>query len=93
MVLALEFPPISHLVEWPDFFLKGNDLFAINKVVLGLLLRHHRRRADHLLGGRKQALVPTGLQNVAEASVDFIRNAGRAPDHGPRRPGVDARSC
>ena len=23
MVLALEFPPISHLIEWPDFALKG----------------------------------------------------------------------
>ena len=73
MVLALEFPPISHLVEWPDIFLKGNDLFAINKVVLGFFFALIVSAAIMLLGGRKQALVPTGIQTIAESSVDFIR--------------------
>jgi F-type H+-transporting ATPase subunit a len=74
LVLALEFPPISHLVEWPDIFLKGNDLFAINKVVLGFFIATILSAAIMLLGGRKQALVPSGIQNVAESSVDFIRS-------------------
>ncbi|MCU1373652.1 MAG: synthase subunit [Actinomycetia bacterium] len=74
MVLALEFPPISHLVEWPDIFLKGNDLFAINKVVLGFFIATIASAAIMLLGGRKQALVPSGIQNIAESSVDFIRS-------------------
>jgi F-type H+-transporting ATPase subunit a len=73
LVLALEFPPISHLVEWPDIFLKGNDLFAINKVVLGFFVATIASAAIMLLGGRKQALVPSGIQNIAESSVDFIR--------------------
>ena len=73
MVLALEFPPISHLVEWPDIFLKGNDLFAINKVVLGFFIATILSAIVMLVGGRKRALVPSGMQNVAEASVDFIR--------------------
>jgi F-type H+-transporting ATPase subunit a len=74
LVLALEFPPISHLVEWPDIFLKGNDLFAINKVVLGFFIATIASAAIMLLGGRKQALVPSGIQNIAESSVDFIRS-------------------
>jgi F-type H+-transporting ATPase subunit a len=73
LVLALEFPPISHLVEWPDIFLKGNSLFAINKVVLGFFFATIASAAIMLLGGRKQALVPAGVQNIAESSVDFIR--------------------
>jgi F-type H+-transporting ATPase subunit a len=73
LVLALEFPPISHLVEWPDIFLKGNDLFAINKVVLGFFIATLASAAVMLLGGRKKALVPSGMQNIAESAVDFIR--------------------
>jgi F-type H+-transporting ATPase subunit a len=73
LVLALEFPPISHLVEWPDIFFKGNELFAINKVVLGFFFATIASAAIMILGGRKQALVPSGVQNVAESSVDFIR--------------------
>ena len=74
MVLALEFPPISHLVNWPDIFFKGNDLLAINKVVLGFFIATIVSAVILVVGGRKRALVPAGMQNVAEASVDFIRN-------------------
>ena len=72
-MLALEFPPISHLVEWPDIWLKGNDLFAINKVVLGFFIATILSAIVMLVGGRRQALVPTGMQNVAESAIDFIR--------------------
>ncbi|MBW3575941.1 MAG: hypothetical protein KY450_14090, partial [Actinobacteria bacterium] len=30
--LALEFPPVSHVTEWPTIF--GDGLLAVNKVVL-----------------------------------------------------------
>jgi hypothetical protein len=30
-VLALDFPPISHLLEWPDIWLKGNKYFAVTR--------------------------------------------------------------
>ena len=33
MTLALEFPPISHLVEWPEFIAEGSP-FAVSKIVL-----------------------------------------------------------
>ena len=74
MVLALEFPPISHLVNWPDIFFKGNEYLAINKVVLGFFIATIASAVVLVVGGRKRALVPAGMQNVAEASVDFIRN-------------------
>ena len=33
-MLALEFPPLGHMVDWPNFALKNSELFGINKVVL-----------------------------------------------------------
>ncbi len=32
MIFGLEFPPVSHAIEWPDLF--GSGMFAVNKVVL-----------------------------------------------------------
>jgi len=69
--LALDFPPISHLIRWPTIF--GSGMWAVNKVVLlewlavVLLIWF-------FLAARKGALVPSGVQNVAEAAVDFVRN-------------------
>ena len=73
MTFALEFPPISHLVEWPEFVAEGSA-FAVSKIVLIYLLAVVLTLGLFLIGGRKAALVPTGMQNVAESSVDFIRN-------------------
>ncbi len=71
MLLALEFPPVSHLVEWPTIW--GDGIYAVNKVVLlfgvGLVLV-----SAFFLAGRKGALIPTGVQNVAEMAVEFIEN-------------------
>ena len=33
MLFALEFPPVSHLLEWPDILFNGTP-FAINKPIL-----------------------------------------------------------
>src|SRR5438132_1204040 len=70
--LAIEFPPISHLINWPNLFgTKG--VFAINKVVLLEWLA-----VIIVLGffwsARRGQLVPAGAQNLAEAVVDFVRN-------------------
>jgi F-type H+-transporting ATPase subunit a len=73
VVLALEFPPISHLIEWPDFWLKGNELFGINKVVALMWISVALVSAFYLTAARKKQLVPTGVQNIAEAAVDFVR--------------------
>ena len=72
MIVGLEFPPISHLVEWPTIF--GSGAFAVNKVVILMWVSALIAFAVMFLGGRKQELVPTGTQNVAESAVDFIEN-------------------
>src|SRR3954447_3592642 len=71
MMLALDFPPISHLIEWPTIF--GSGVWAVNKVVLLMWLAAVIVMTFFLLA-RKGALVPGGAQNFAESIVDFIRN-------------------
>jgi F-type H+-transporting ATPase subunit a len=71
---ALEFPPISHILEWPDILFKGNEYLAINKVVLGFFIAVIATMALFVVASRQTALVPTGAKNVAESIVDFIRN-------------------
>jgi len=72
VILGLEFPPISHAIEWPDLF--GSGPFAVNKVVLLMWLSAAIVFAVFFLAGRERALVPTGVQNVAESTVDFIQD-------------------
>ena len=71
-ILALDFPPISHAVEWPIIF--GGEWLGVNKVVL--LMWASVIVVFALLHAREptQRLVPAGVQNVAESTVDFIRN-------------------
>jgi F-type H+-transporting ATPase subunit a len=71
VILGLEFPPISHLIEWPDIFWK-DTAFAVNKVVLIMWVSALLAIALFVAGSRKRALVPTGVQNVAESIVDFV---------------------
>jgi F-type H+-transporting ATPase subunit a len=73
-VLALDFPPVSHLIEWPDLF--GSGPFAVNKVVLLMWLAVVLTFAFYFAAARKArgGLVPAGVQNVAEAVIDFVRN-------------------
>jgi F-type H+-transporting ATPase subunit a len=71
-LLALEFPPVSRLVEWPPFLLKHSSLFAINKVVLLMILSTIIVIALFMTAGRRARLVPTGVQNVAESVIDFV---------------------
>jgi F-type H+-transporting ATPase subunit a len=68
--LALEFPPVSHLIEWPDIF--GTGPFAVNKVVLQMWASVVIVVGFFFIAGRKGNLVPKGAQNVAESVVDFI---------------------
>jgi len=72
MTFALDFPPISHLVEWPILF--GGEWLGVNKIVLEMWLAVVLVFGFFLLASRRQSLVPVGLQNVAESTVDFIRN-------------------
>ena len=70
-MLALEFPPVSHLIEWPNLF--GTEgPFAINKVVLLMFASVIIVLGFYLVAGRR-ALVPTGAQNLAESVVEFVQ--------------------
>jgi F-type H+-transporting ATPase subunit a len=73
-VLALDFPPVSHLIEWPDLF--GSGPLAVNKVVLLMWLTVLLTFAFYYAAARKtrEGLVPSGVRNVAEAVIDFVRN-------------------
>jgi len=70
--LAIDFPPISHAVEWPIIF--GGDLLGVNKVVLLMWLSVIVVFTFFYIAGHKQQLIPAGVQNVAESTVDFIRD-------------------
>lgn len=78
MILGLEFPPIGHLVEWPVFGPLG-----INKVVLVYALAAMATILIFTLGNRQQ-LVPTGMQNVAESSIEFVENQIVLPTMGTK---------
>jgi F-type H+-transporting ATPase subunit a len=69
---ALDVPPISHLVEWPDLFFKGSA-FAVNKVVLLFWAAAILTILFFVIGTRKPKLVPGPVQGLVESTVDFVQ--------------------
>ncbi len=69
---ALEFPSIGHLVEWEGLLFKGT-LFEVNKVVILMWAAAAIVFALFFIGGRSAKLVPTGVQNIVESGVEFVR--------------------
>jgi len=69
---ALEFPSIGHLVEWEGLFLKGTP-FEVNKVVILMWLSAIIVFMLFWVGGRSAKLVPAGVQNIVESTVEFVR--------------------
>jgi F-type H+-transporting ATPase subunit a len=68
MVLgALNFPQIGELVDWKHFGFGG-----LNKPILIVLISSVLTLVFFAAGSRKKALVPTGVQNMAEYAVEFI---------------------
>jgi F-type H+-transporting ATPase subunit a len=72
VLTALEFPPIDELVKWRGLLFKGTP-FEVNKVVLLMWLGVIIVVALFLVAGRRQSLVPTGVQNLVETGVEFVR--------------------
>jgi F-type H+-transporting ATPase subunit a len=68
-VLALEFPPVDHLVNWPEL---GAGL---NKVALIYIFATAATLILFIVAGSKKQMVPRGIQNIAESSIDFVRNS------------------
>ena len=74
-ILALEFPPVSHLFDWPTIWFDGTA-FAINKTVLIYLVATAVTIVLFGLAGRpRESLVPVGVQHVAESGVNFIEDS------------------
>ncbi len=68
-LLALDFPPVSHVIEWPDFGPLG-----INKIVLLMWVSALIAFFFMWSAGRNFKLVPSGVQNLGETFVEFIEN-------------------
>jgi F-type H+-transporting ATPase subunit a len=70
---AFVFPPIDELFRWKDIWFDGSPL-AINKTVLLVLISSLMIVTIFILGSRKRALRPGGVQNVVEMTYEFIDN-------------------
>jgi F-type H+-transporting ATPase subunit a len=81
VIFGLEFPPLSHVVNWPEFI--GDDTWGINKVVLIYFLAALFTMLIFILGNKKQ-LVPTGAQNLAEVAVEFVEDGIVMDTIGPK---------
>jgi F-type H+-transporting ATPase subunit a len=81
VILGLEFPPLSHIVNWPEFV--GDDTWGINKVVLVYFFAVVLTMLFFIAGNKKR-LVPTGAQNVAEMAVEFVENGIVMDTMGPQ---------
>jgi F-type H+-transporting ATPase subunit a len=71
--LGIEFPPISHLIRWPDIWFE-DTAFAVNKTTLIFFAAVIITLTIFFVAGARPKLVPSGIQNVAESSVDFVRD-------------------
>ena len=72
MIVGIDFPPISHVIEWPAIFLK-DSLFEVNKVVLLMWASAILVFAFFFAASRARKLVPAGVQNMGESVIQFIR--------------------
>ncbi len=73
VLAAVEFPPVSHLIEWPDFLFK-DTVFAFNKIALLTVASALITMVLFGIAARGRRLVPTGVQNFVEIFVEFIRD-------------------
>ena len=70
---GLHFPPIAELLEWPGILFDGTA-FELNKVGLIYIFAMAAPILLFTLAIRRNALVPRGVQTIAESSVDFVRD-------------------
>jgi F-type H+-transporting ATPase subunit a len=78
---------VNELFFWKAFAFAGTP-FAINRVVVLMFVSSLLCLAFFFLGSRRGALVPKGLQTVAETAYLFVRNQIAidviGPEEGPR---------
>ena len=74
-LLALEFPPVNHLFDWPTILFEDTP-FALNKVGLTYLFAMAATIAIFAFAGAKRSrMVPAGVQHVAESGVNFVEES------------------
>lgn len=79
-MFGFEYPSIQDLVVWPNYF-GGESFWALNKIGMISLLAMILPALMFLLS--KKEMVPRGLQNVVEGSVEFVENQIIMPAIGP----------
>ncbi|MFZ4516877.1 MAG: F0F1 ATP synthase subunit A [Microthrixaceae bacterium] len=79
---GLQFPPVENLVKWPAWFFEGT-LLEFNKIAFISFIAMIVPVVLFLIAGRKAKLVPTGLQNTLETSIDFVEKQVVLPAIGP----------
>ncbi len=70
---GLHFPSIGELVNWKPLFGEGT-WYAFNKISIIVILATVLTLLLFFIAGSRGALVPKGVQNLVESSVDFIRD-------------------
>ena len=73
VLAGLNFPPIGELVEWKAILFKGTP-FEVNKIVIIMWVSAAIVFVAFYTASRRQSLVPTGIQNLCEAAVEFVQN-------------------
>jgi F-type H+-transporting ATPase subunit a len=79
---GVDFPPINLIVVWPAAFGDG-QWYAFNKIALISMIAMIVPALLFFFAGRKAKLVPRGLQNVMETSIDFVEKQVVLPAIGP----------
>lgn len=72
-MFAIDFPPVSHVIEWPEFLFE-DTIFAVNKVVFLMWISALISVGFVILAGRNFRMVPKPLQNAGESFYGFIQN-------------------
>jgi F-type H+-transporting ATPase subunit a len=72
VVFAELVPNINEFFEWKGIFFKGETWLEFNKTALMAFVSTAICIGIFVLGSRKRALVPTGIQNFAEAGYELI---------------------
>ena len=73
IIAELEFPPISHILEWKPLF--GSEWTAFNKVAIVNFLAVAITTLLFVVAASKKAMVPRGVQNLMEVSLDFVEKS------------------
>jgi F-type H+-transporting ATPase subunit a len=81
VVYGLKFPPIGEILNWPDILFE-DTIFGFNKIAIICLISAGLTLLLFFLGAKKE-MVPRGLQNLMEVSVEFVRKEIVLPTIGP----------